>query len=392
MKTFKLLVNATVLLISVFLFSLNPNLAIAQSEAGKHTTYLPVVKYNAYSGFSTTSKFLGIYMQHYWTDAAVDTYMPIADNLSEKKHSVTGWFINLQNIAFTSRQNDNRTNNFYRQLEALWHNGYISFVNLGSASQSTAYDVTDNCPIPFSAYQVASGECDRAIQKLADLYSQWVSLGSGRRAFLAPLQEMNGVNADGTPWTPYGGNPDNFKLAYQRILDIFTQKGVTRDQVWWVFAPNGWSKAGHEFEKYYPGDAVTDVVAFSSYNYGYCSAALPWPKWENYPTLFTPYLARIFYMSPNKPVILGQTGSTAEYQYTGEFNVTAKNTWMQVNYEYLSNQPQVIGILYYDHDLSGWECNWMITNGTTFKPGYQAGASYPAFQYLDWRQLLSIIP
>lgn len=389
MKTLKVMCQKVVLIIFVILVS-TTNFVGAQTLA-IHRNYLPVVENNEYSGFSTDSKFIGIYMQQYWTDTAVKNYMPLADNLAGKKHSVSGWFINLQNIAFTTRQNDIRTNNFYRQLEALWQYGYVSFLNLGSATAPASYDVSDNCPIPFNAYQVAKGDCDQAIQKMADLYYQWVSRGQGRRAFLAPLPEMNGVNANGSPWTTYGGDAVNFKAAYQRIQTIFSQKGIRRDQVWWVFAPNGWSKAGHEFENYYPGDSGVDAVGFSMYNYGWCQVALAFPKWENYQTLYEPYISRIHVMSPEKPIIIAQTGSTDQTGYNLH-DTSAKNTWLQNNYEYLSTQPQVLGILYYDYDLSSWECNWRITDGSTYKAGYSAGAAFPVFQYLDWQNLQSIIP
>jgi hypothetical protein len=390
MKTIKLSGRKVLLVIFVFLMLTNTSFVDAQTEANNRKTYLPLVENTVYNGFGTDNKFIGIDMQQYWTDTTVTQYMPLADNLAGKKHSVTGWFISLQNIAFTSRQNDNKTNNFYRQLEALWKKGYISFVNLTSAVEVTSYEVTDNCPIPFTAYQVAKGDCDRAIQKMADLYYQWMSLGDGRKAFLAPLPEMNGVKSDGIPWTSYGGDPGNYKQAYQRILNIFTQRGVSQDKVWWVFAPNGWSRAGHEFEIYYPGDGLVDVVGFSMYNYGWCWVASPYQKWENYNTLYEPYISRIHTMAPSKPVIIAQTGTTAETE-TG-FNASAKNTWLRVNYEYISNQPQVLGILYYDFDQSGWECNWRITDGNNFKAGYSAGAAFPAFQYLTWQALQNIIP
>ncbi len=392
MRFYKTLNKIGIFSIIMILLSTSNNIAAAQTASNYRKTYLPLVQYNPHNGFTTGAKFLGIYMQHYWTDKDVDTYMPIADALAGKKHSVSAWFINLQNIAFTARQTDNRTNNFYRQLEALWGNGYISFVNIGSGPQTTAYDVTDNCPIPFSSYQVARGDCDRAIQKMADLYHQWTSLGGGRRAFIAPFPEMNGVYSDYKPWTSYGADPGNFKLAYQRIITIFAQRGVTRDQVWWVFAPNGWSMAGHEFEMYYPGDSITDAVAFSSYNYGYCKVALAYPYWVNYDVIYTPYINRIEAMAPNKPIIIGQTGTTAQYSSESDFNASAKNNWLQVNYQYLARQPQVLGVLYYDYDLSSYECNWTITNGSTFKPGYQAAAGYSAWQYINWQTMQAIIP
>lgn len=343
-------------------------------------------------GFTANEKLLGVYMEQYWTNATVPEYMVKADNLSNKKHSVSGWFIGLQNIAFTNRQTDNQMNNFYRQLEALWDGGYISFINITSGTAVSDYEVTDNCPIPFTAYQVANGSCDRAIEKMASLYFAWVSQGGGRRAFIAPLPEMNGVNNDGSTWTSYAGDKANFKLAYQRFIDIFTSKGITRDQIWWAFVPNGWSVENHKFEEYYPGDSLVDVIGFSSYNYGYCHVAFPWQRWENYNTLYEPYLSRILTMAPTKPVIIAQTGSTAEFQYTGESNVSAKNTWLQENYTYLAKQPQVLGVIYFDIDKTPWECNWEITVTDGKYTGYTNGAANSEFQYLTAQDLGNMIP
>jgi hypothetical protein len=372
------LVSTLLLIGSMILMSVHTNFAIAQTDSRNGITYLPLVDRNPYTGFRTDNKFIGIYMHQYWTDSTVATWMPIADNLANKKHTVSGWFIDIQDSHFAYPGHpDLRTNNLYRQLEALWKKGYISFVNINSTA---------------TAYAIASGQLDTYLGYMAEYYADWVRLGGGRRAFLAPLPEMNGVNANGLPWTSYGGDPINFKLAYQHIQNIFAQKGVSRDQVWWVFAPNGWSKAGHEFEIYYPGDNIVDVVGFSMYNFGFCQVALPWPRWENYNTLYEPYLSRIHNMAPGKPIIIAQTGTTAEYQWTGEFNVDAKNTWLRENYEYLSNQPQVLGILYFDIDKSSWECNWAITGGDTFKAGYSDGAAFPVFQYLSGVNLQSIIP
>lgn len=389
MKMFKLSFCSAVLLAFALLTT---GSSIYAGSKPPSRIFLPIIERKAQSGYGTENKFIGIYMDQYWTDVTVPLYMAEADTLAEKKHAVTGWFISLQNIAFTERQNNVNVNNFYRQMEALWKKGYVSFINLNSATEVNNYEVTDNCPIPFSAYQVARGDCNSAIQKMAELYSQWVSLGGGRRAFIAPLPEMNGVNSNGLPWTSYGGDPVNFILAYRRILDIFSQAGVGRDQVWWTFAPNGWSKAGHEFELYYPGDSNVNVVGFSMYNYGWCSVAHPWEKWENYDTLYEPYISRIQVMAPGKPVVIAQTGTTDQYLSKDNHNTSAKNIWLATNYEYLANQPAVLGVIYFDLDKSPWECNWKITVGNTFKPGYSEAAAYPAFQYLDWQDLLSIIP
>lgn len=366
MKRFRTLRRASVILILVLLVSSSAILTDAQ---GPIRTYLPFIEKNTQYGFGTDNKFIGVYMQTYWNNQTAPAFMGTVDALAGKKHSVTGWFFDIHD--------PHPHPNLDGQLEALWKNGYVSFINLNSNA---------------TAYEIAAGQLDSYLNGVAQNYAGWINQGGGRRAFIAPLPEMNGVNSNGQPWASYGGDPANFKLAYQRIQNIFAQHGISRDEVWWVFAPNGWSNPQHDFEDYYPGDSKVDVLAFSMYNYGHCSVAYPWPKWENYDTLYTPYLSRMQAMAPDKPVIIAQTGSTSQYWSPGDNNVAMKNTWLRVNYEYLSNQPTVIGILYYDLDQSSWECNWKITGGNTYQEGYRSGAGYPAFQYLNWQDLQSIIP
>ena len=336
-------------------------------KSGESQVFLPIILNHYSNSYSSTDKFIGIYMQEFW-DTDTIHHMAEADLLAGKKHSVSAYFMDIadQNMPY----------NLTTQLETLWQNGYISFVNINSTQ---------------SAYDIASGKYDASIRNMAKVYFEWVNKGGGRRAFLAPLPEMNGVNADNTPWTSYGGDPANFKLAYQRFQTIFVQAGVTTDHAWWVFAPNGWSISGHEFENYYPGDNQVDVIAFSSYNYGHCKVAIPWQRWENYDTLYEPYLTRLRAMAPLKPVLLGQTGTTAEYQTTGEYNVDAKNNWLRLNYQYLAQQPQVLGALYYDFDQTSWECNWRILPGSTFT-GYADSVSATVYKYMSPSNMQSAIP
>lgn len=338
------------------------------------TAYLPLVN-------RPIEKFFGIYFDQYWNKANVATYMSQADQGTGKKHTSVGWFINLEDVAFTEPITYLPGNNLYSQLEELWKAGYISFVNLGSNA---------------NAALINNGDRDREIGYAAEFYKAWLDLGEGRRAMIAPLQEMNGE------WTTYGkeSSSDEIKLAYRHILDIFAQKGIRRDQVWWVFAPNGYNDPAlpqRAFEYYYPGDDVVDVVGFSSYNYGYCVdiPAAYW-RWESYPQIFEPYIARMQIMAPTKPIIIAETASTAYYhdaQGNPLIDYDQMNQWFIENYNYFATRTGVLGIFYFSFpDFDGYNCEIEVNPNGAMLSGYVTGVSNPVYQYFNTTKMDNFIP
>jgi len=224
------------------------------------------------------------------------------------------------------------------ELDAAWDHGYLPFINLS----------VGNLAEPRTSAHIAEGYLDEPIRDWARAYAAWSSEG-GKRAMIAPLQEMNGY------WTTYGGHPDEFLGAYERIQTIFVEEGVRPEAVSWVFAPNGWSQEGYEFEKFYPGDEVVDVVAFSSFNWGECSN---WPKWETYEQIFKPYLLRMTAMAPDKPIMVAETGTVAE---GGD-----KDLWIKETFLSLATYPNFRGILYFNR----WEARSTLgncPNGTDYR-------------------------
>ncbi len=293
---------------------------------------------------------LGLYTNGYLgTQSVIDTQLRQLDQWAGKGTSVAGMFMDIED--------PNPAYNVVQQLELLHQNGYTGFINLKSTR---------------TAAEIANGNLDTNLRNVAQAYRTWLAKGQGRRAFIAPLQEMN------IPGEKYSLDQANFKLAYQRIQQIFTQVGVPRTAVRWVFAPNGWSQTGQEFEKYYPGNSYVDVVAFSSYNWGYCSSAA-WKEWRVNPAdLFSPYITRIQNMAPTKLIFIAQTASTSQTS-TGSSSA-AKDKWFRDTYNYLAGAPKVQGILYFNIDK---ECDWALYSSSGAKSiGYKDAIANPAFTYI----------
>lgn len=227
---------------------------------------------------------------------------------------------------FISLENKNPTFNIPEQLEAFWEDGYIPFVNI-----MTSRTMAD----------IANGSADGDIKPWIDALKQWLDRGDGRKVFIAPFPEMNG------DWPPYGEEPTNFKKSFVRLQDMFEDKGILDSAaVSWVFAPNGWSKSGHEFERYYPGDPLVDVVGVSAYNFGYCPIDPSKQQWDRYDKAIKPFLDRMRAMAPSKPIFLTQTG-TVKLGPNG-FSETLKDEWLVEVFSTLSDYPGFRGVLYFN--------------------------------------------
>ena len=213
------------------------------------------------------------------------------------------------------------------ELNSSWDNGYVPFINLAVGTVSE----------PWTAKQIADGAIDVNIRNWANTFKGWSNSGN-KRAFIAPMQEMNG------DWVTYKDDPANYIRAYLRIRQIFKEQGVPASAVSWVFAPNGWSnptKPQNIFENFYPGDSAVDVVGFSSYNWGTC---FNFTTSESYEQIYKPYLDRMAAMAPGKPIFIVESGSVA----VG----VDRAAWLTDTLSKIGAYPGVRAVLYFNrtHD------------------------------------------
>lgn len=220
------------------------------------------------------------------------------------------------------------------ELGGAWNAGFIPFVNLMPSEGWEGSYYKPNCD---TAYDIAAGSCDSELTTWANLFKTWA--GTTKRAFIAPMPEMNGN------WTAYYSDGATFINAFIRIRQIFESAGVPRSAVRWVFAPNGWSNTGNEFEKYYPGDAYVDIISFSAYNYGGCPSNFP--VWTTFETEMKLYLDRMRLMAPSKPIFISQTGVLGVPVNGGDPTQT-KSAWIQDTFSKLANYPAVRAIIYFN--------------------------------------------
>jgi beta-mannanase len=298
---------------------------------------------------------LGIIPNDYWQpmpqDAINIEFLPM-EKWAGKRMSLAGIFHSIDQTK--------TVNGFFT---ILWNNGYTPFVNIYFND---------------SAYNIAKGNQDANIHAWAKDFAAYAQ-GGTRMAFLAPMQEMNGY------WVPYGQDPGNFKIAFQRVVQIFAQEGVDDDSVRWVFAPNGWGSP--PFTTYYPGDSLVDVLAISTYNFGY-HPGNPYKDWLSPQETFITYLDQLRAMAPTKPIFIAQTATTA--YYSDGFNVGKKNEWLSNSYELLAKYKGVRAVIYYNpNEQNDYDWAYWRPGGVAYE-GFRDGIADPAYGYISPQTLMDL--
>lgn len=314
-------------------------------------------------------KLLGVIPQGWITSDVIQDELVALDNWTGKHTTIAGLPSDFED-----------PNRIYipTQLNLLWNAGYTPYINLGIGYFSSA-----------SAYAIASGIYDAAITAWAQYYASWAT--SGKWAFIALLPEMN------VPWTTYGMDPVNYRMAYARVQQIFAQAGVSSSSVRWVFSANSWVQI--PYENYYPGDSLIDVVGFMALNHGFCPDSLhpSWTtdsNWNLQDVVYGFALRELRVMAPGKPIFVTQTATSA-YIGLNQVNSEAKNQWLRDSYAYLARQQDVKAVLYYNFTQSSFDCDWEVFKvGSSQYTGYRDAVSAQRYGYLtpdelgrvDWSQ------
>lgn len=287
---------------------------------------------------------------------------PLQSNITEVRNA-NDWLIRngASGITFAGDFIDFSLNpswNVPAELNASWNNGFVPFVNLMPPENAA-------CRTPDA---IARGDCDTILRDFANHFKTWAN-GGQKKAFLAPLPEMNGY------WVPYYSSGAAYRAAFLRFRRIFDEVGVPRSSVRWVFAPNGWHdilRPETAFENYYPGDSNVDVVAFSAYNFGGCPADSPWRIWDGYETAMKPYLERLSAMAPGKPLFLAQTGSVNVPDDPRNPSETRDN-WLRDTLSKLAAYPALRGIIYFNHRKAEGLPNCAFTDYRVWRPEANTG-------------------
>jgi len=264
---------------------------------------------------------------------------------------------------FIGVEDANPTHDLPEVYSALWSAGYTPFVNLASVR---------------SIEELESGGFDAELTEIAQATAAWLDETPGGFLFFAPLPEMNG------DWENYSFDPVGYRRFFGKLRLLFDDNGVRPDGVKWVFAPNGWSPSGLEFELFYPGPHLVDAVGFSAYQWGGCEGDL----WQTPEEAFSPYIRRMALMAPDKPLFVSQTASTSVL-VGGASDEAAKALFLEGSYRLLAEAKQVLGVMYFNIDK---ECDWAVWDEGVLDESYRAAVTAPGIDALTPEGLRAVLP
>ena len=217
-----------------------------------------------------------------------------------------------------------------------------------------------NVVVNASAYAIASGAHDAAIDNWVSHVASFLDKGGNRSLIVAPLQEHNG------DWTPFGCSPGNFTGAYRKFVEAFRDAGIDETQVRFAWAPNGWTTPGcGKLADYFPGVDVVDIVAISAYNFGLCVNAYYHTPAE----AMGPYLDELRATVPgavDMPFMIAQTASS-RLACGGD-----QSAWVTSMMSFLNDDPNVVGFVWFNLDK---ETDWRVWTGSSLTPGWSQGVA-----------------
>ncbi len=205
------------------------------------------------------------------------------------------------------------------------------------------------------------GASDADLDAMVDFYVDWMGADSSKRLVVAPFPEPN---LTGHPWS---GDPEGYKLAFERIHDAFRAAGLGPDQVRFAFVMNGISSAGFSYDQFYPGDELVDILSFNKHNRNLVlSSDDPWRDYEDTFGMHIDEMTQL--VSLTKPIFINQTGSVDDDQ-------GRRSQWLTDMFVGLKDHPQVIGAVYFNRNKeeNGIVSDFRVLIGSSVDAAFVAG-------------------
>ena len=219
-----------------------------------------------------------------------------------------------------------------RKLDIDHH--YLSF---GSPLPDTyAWDIAQG-RIPMISWagqntdEIAAGKWDSFI----------ISRAKEIKALKAPFLVRFMWEMDGAPnEAHFVMGTSSYINAWRRVVTIFRQQGATNAQFVWCPTAFGFRPDGGRATSFYPGDAYVDWVAADGYNWAPGRGS----NYQSFQGIFANFYAWAKKNTPNKPLLIGETG-------VQEGSPGAKAAWITAMGQTIKTvYPNIKAVVYFNSD------------------------------------------
>jgi hypothetical protein len=218
----------------------------------------------------------------------------------------------------------NQTTFYGGTADIAYNRGAINMIDMSSGSTS----LTD----------IANGVYDSQIKTWANNVKAW-----GKPFMLRWDWEMNGS------WYDYGkqaaANPSAYVNSWKHFHDVVAAQGA--NNVTWVWCPNTEFSGSTSLSSLYPGDSYVDWTCVDGYNKSTST------YWLSFAQLFGQTYKDILALSPNKPMMIGETGSREVGGSKAAWITDAFTTQLPQNF------PKIKAVMWF---------NWRIYENSVYEP------------------------
>jgi hypothetical protein len=236
--------------------------------------------------------------------------------------------------------------------------------------------------LDWGSWSLGGGAVTQPNFQLADIYNgahdayitSWAKSAKawGHPFFLRLDHEMNGWWFS---WSEQknGNKAGDFVKAWRHIHDIFTSVGA--NNVTWVWCPNLTSPTSTPLAEMYPGDAYVDWTGMDGYNWGTDHSN----KWYSFDQVFgmNPWTRHSTYddilkLAPNKPMMIGETGTSKDGGDEAAWVKDALLTQLPKNY------PAIKALVWFNWNAGDTTLEWPIESTPSLKAAFKdaIGSSY----------------
>jgi hypothetical protein len=251
-------------------------------------------------------------------------------------------------------------------MTALRSRGIIPMVDWGSWSMCNGTQFNTD---QYTLSAIANGAHDTFIRQWAEAARDW-----GHPFFLRMNWEMNG---NWFPWSEQaaGNGPGQYVQMWRHVHDIFTSVGA--GNVTWVWCPNTVYQGATPLNQLYPGDAYVDWTCFDGYNFP--PSDNDTGAWKTFSQVIKATYDQLLALSPNKPVMIGETSSTEAGGSKAEWIRDALTQQLPVAF------PRIKALVWFNWNADNYD--WVIETSGSAQSAFANGIASSYYTASDFSNL-----